>query len=308
MEVVLRVTAGPHAGRKHVWVGAGSFWVGRSSCAPFSLPDDELLSRQHFQIGINPSHCVLRDCGSTNATWINGRRVSWELLRHGDMIWAGTSEFAVGITGIVPGDGDLPSLPCPDHGAAAPAGASSYWCCFLCNVWQSEARSEILLLRFLNPAQRSRYLSTREFVVLAPSGCQYLITRGTSGNVFELDGAGQRLRRYCIYPEGVPRGDVMLSQMLMLLTDEDSFRGIAVATDLPTGRRSNRRSVRRAPRAANDRDDSDRALDRFDATERRIIDMRRIGYTNAEIAEHVGWELRSVQRFMKVLRKSVSPT
>jgi hypothetical protein len=240
MVVVLRVTSGPNVGRERVFPGRGAFCVGRSAGASFSLPDDRVLSREHFQIEVNPPLCDLRDRESTNGTWINGRRVDRARLRDGDVISAGNSGIAVGITEMVQRGGDSPSLRCPGCGAAAPAETSPQRPCPACLRRQSAARAESLLRRSLNLAQRVRYLCTGEFTVVAPSGRRYLITRGTTGNVYELDRAGRRLRRYCISPAGVPPGDVMMAQLLMLLTDEDSFRRIAVATDLPTGRRSYR--------------------------------------------------------------------
>jgi hypothetical protein len=308
MKMILRVTAGPHAGLEHIFPEEASLSVGRSSCASFPLPADPVLSRQHFEIGINSPFCILRDCGSTNGTWMNGQRVTWERLLDGDVIFAGTSEFAVGITEIVPGDGDLPLLRCPGCGAAAPAESPQPRFCPVCLRWQSESRAESLLLRTLSPTLRSQYLCTREFTVVAPSGRRYLITRGIKGNVYELDEEDRRLRRYCIHPEGVPPGDVMMAQMLMLLTDEDSFRRIAVATDLVTSRRLNGQPTRRAPGVAVDLDESDPALTRSDAIERQIIEMRRLGSTNADIADRLGWNIRKVPRFLKRLRDSAFRT
>lgn len=42
-----------------------------------------------------------------------------------------------------------------------------------------------------------------------------------------------------------------------------------------------------------------------DDLERRVIELKRLGYTNAEIAELTGWELRKVQRFFKKLHDSL---
>ena len=66
MEVVLRVTSGPHRGSRRVCEGQGSFLVGRSSHVSFSMPDDRLLSREHFLVEVNPPLCDLTDLGSTN--------------------------------------------------------------------------------------------------------------------------------------------------------------------------------------------------------------------------------------------------
>jgi serine/threonine-protein kinase len=138
MEVVLRVTSGPHAGLERVFSGGCSFRVGRAPDAPFSLPDDRWLSREHFQIEIRPPLCDLEDLGSTNGTKVNGLRVERARLRDGDVIAAGDSEIAVVVTETVYGDGDLPPLRCAGCGATAPADlpphlAQTYWLCTDCD-------------------------------------------------------------------------------------------------------------------------------------------------------------------------------
>jgi serine/threonine-protein kinase len=95
MEVVLRVTSGPHAGQEHRLNRTGTFVVGRSSQAGFPMQEDRLLSREHFVIEVDSSVCSLRDLGSTNGTRINGLRVETAPLRNGDMITAGESAFVV---------------------------------------------------------------------------------------------------------------------------------------------------------------------------------------------------------------------
>ena len=59
------------------------------------MPDDRLLSREHFLIEVNPPVCVLMDLGSTNGTKVNGLRVETAPLRDGDVITAGESAFVV---------------------------------------------------------------------------------------------------------------------------------------------------------------------------------------------------------------------
>ncbi len=45
----------------------------------------------------------------------------------------------------------------------------------------------------------------------------------------------------------------------------------------------------------------ERLLAHRDETERTIIDLKRQGYSNADIAERTGWNIRKVQRFLKDL-------
>jgi serine/threonine-protein kinase len=95
MEVLLRVTSGPHSGQERVLGQGDSCVVGRSSAAGFSMQDDRLLSRDHFVIELDSSVCSLKDLGSTNGTRINGHRVETAPLRDGDIITAGESAFVI---------------------------------------------------------------------------------------------------------------------------------------------------------------------------------------------------------------------
>ena len=49
----------------------------------------------------------------------------------------------------------------------------------------------------------------------------------------------------------------------------------------------------------------ERLLSRVDETERTIIELRKEQYSNAEIAERTGWNIRRVQRFLKDLQDSM---
>src|SRR5215468_1060002 len=95
MEVVLRVTSGPHAGQECVLDEQDTCIVGRSKQAGFAMHEDRLLSREHFRIAISPPICLLEDLGSTNGTKVNGLRVAKTQLRDGDVITAGDSAFVV---------------------------------------------------------------------------------------------------------------------------------------------------------------------------------------------------------------------
>jgi serine/threonine-protein kinase len=95
MEVLLRVTSGPHAGQEQMLGERGNCVIGRSSQAGLSMQEDRLLSREHFVIEVDSSVCSLKDLGSTNGTRINGHRVETAPLRDGDIITAGESAFVV---------------------------------------------------------------------------------------------------------------------------------------------------------------------------------------------------------------------
>jgi len=48
-----------------------------------------------------------------------------------------------------------------------------------------------------------------------------------------------------------------------------------------------------------------RLLARPDKTERTIIELKQLGYSNSDIAEQTGWDVRKVQRFLKKLLDSL---
>jgi serine/threonine-protein kinase len=56
---------------------------------------DQALSREHFEVDNEPPLCHLVDLGSTNGTKVNGLRVGRVLLREGDVVSAGDSEFLI---------------------------------------------------------------------------------------------------------------------------------------------------------------------------------------------------------------------
>jgi serine/threonine-protein kinase len=98
MGLVLRVTSGPHRDQELRIDQGGQFVVGRSLRVAFPIPVDNALSRDHFQLEHAPPVCHLVDLGSTNGTKVNGLRVERVLLREGDTISAGDTEFQVHYT------------------------------------------------------------------------------------------------------------------------------------------------------------------------------------------------------------------
>jgi hypothetical protein len=81
---------------RHVVI-QGPFIVGRTpESARLAFPDDRLLSREHFSLGITEDGCLLRNLKSKNGTAINNanQTVDEHLLRDGDLILAGDHIFA----------------------------------------------------------------------------------------------------------------------------------------------------------------------------------------------------------------------
>jgi serine/threonine-protein kinase len=95
MQVNLKVLAGPYKGRVFAFNQHDTFLIGRTNDAHMCLPDDRFFSRHHCLLEVDPPRCFLRDLGSTNGTFVNGRRVTEAFLKHGDQIQGGESVLLV---------------------------------------------------------------------------------------------------------------------------------------------------------------------------------------------------------------------
>jgi hypothetical protein len=94
---------------------------------------------------------------------------------------------------------------------------------------QAKARARQLLLDYLTPAQRTTYEANGYFVTQAKGGNRYKVTNANGlYRVFPLPKNSDRpWAELCIIPNYrgpvYPEGDVMLSQKLMIETDEERF-------------------------------------------------------------------------------------
>ena len=98
MQVLLKVTHGPHRGRTFSFDTHDTFIVGRGKSAHFQLPKlDGHFSRNHFMLEVNPPHCLLVDMDSRNGTYVNAKRVEQAILQDGDLIQGGKTAIRVTI-------------------------------------------------------------------------------------------------------------------------------------------------------------------------------------------------------------------
>jgi hypothetical protein len=89
----------------------------------------------------------------------------------------------------------------------------------------AQERAEQLLRDHLTIEQAAQLLKSNNFDVISESGKRYRVRRGE--RVLALEGE-KATRQYCIHPEGgIPAGDVMLAQKLMLEAAELDFLRIA---------------------------------------------------------------------------------
>ena len=106
--------------------------------------------------------------------------------------------------------------------------------------WEREARGLELLKEWLSPEQFAQYDAKSYFEVIGcHSGKRYRVSRGTSMNIRELDGAGYPCVGWCFVPKGhLVAGDIMLAQKIALETDERGALTVANRFPVSTGRRN----------------------------------------------------------------------
>lgn len=68
--------------------------IGRSAGAQF-IVDAPLVSRLHCQLTATVEALQVKDLGSTNGTFVNGKRITASALHEGDRITVGRVEFTV---------------------------------------------------------------------------------------------------------------------------------------------------------------------------------------------------------------------
>lgn len=77
---------------RRIRLGPGIFVLGRAEDVDVRITDPK-VSRRHGEIALRRDRYVLRDAGSTNGTFVNGRRVEQSALVDGDVIRLGDSEI-----------------------------------------------------------------------------------------------------------------------------------------------------------------------------------------------------------------------
>jgi len=113
-KVQLQIKQGKDPGKVFPFTEHDTFVFGRMSDCHACIPDDSQVSRHHFILEANPPQACLRDLGSLNGTWVNGkkfgarekgetpekgakRRYPEVALKHGDRIKVGRTELEVSI-------------------------------------------------------------------------------------------------------------------------------------------------------------------------------------------------------------------
>ncbi|HEX9342796.1 MAG TPA: hypothetical protein VF995_04170 [Actinomycetota bacterium] len=101
---------------------------------------------------------------------------------------------------------------------------------------RAEAWGENVLLHQLDPWQRAQYEAEQRFLVQAPSGRHYLITRQRCGNVYALDGLGRSTAAWSLLPAvPVSLAHQLGQQAWLLAHDEERFLRFALAAQFEEG-------------------------------------------------------------------------
>jgi predicted component of type VI protein secretion system len=87
--VQLTVLTGPHKDRRFCFCGPNQCYIGRAVDCFVQLcgtERDQLISRHHCKLDIDPPAIHLRDLGSTNGTFVNGKGVEASLKELSDKV------------------------------------------------------------------------------------------------------------------------------------------------------------------------------------------------------------------------------
>lgn len=98
---------------------AGVTVIGRNPECDISIPTDE-ISRRHAELRPSQDGVMVEDLGSANGTYVNDRRVTRELLKHGDELRFDQLRFQV----VAPGR-EMAAGPSAASAAAATAAAAA---------------------------------------------------------------------------------------------------------------------------------------------------------------------------------------
>ena len=113
-KVQIKISKGKDAGKIFTFTEHDTFVFGRMDDCHACIPDDTQVSRHHFILEVNPPQACLRDLGSLNGTWVNGkkygarekgetpeqgakRRYPEVAIKHGDRIKVGVTELEVAV-------------------------------------------------------------------------------------------------------------------------------------------------------------------------------------------------------------------
>ncbi|HWB11782.1 MAG TPA: DUF4123 domain-containing protein [Pirellulales bacterium] len=111
MRLTITIQSGARAGQRILLAPEESLRVGRTSKADIAITDDPTMSGTHFSIEFSGETPKVRDLGSRNGLFLNGRQVVEATVQTGDQIRAGRTLFSVSLEGAEPAPLQLEALP-----------------------------------------------------------------------------------------------------------------------------------------------------------------------------------------------------
>src|SRR5580704_9041952 len=121
MVVILEAVSGPVLGRRIEVRGGSIVRFGRTGKSDYAIAEDGYLSSLHFSVECDGTQCRVRDMGSSNGTFVNGSRITDQVVTEGDSVAAGESAFTVHLDLSAPA-GQIPA----DAGRGATATAPMF--------------------------------------------------------------------------------------------------------------------------------------------------------------------------------------
>lgn len=100
MDVILSIISGRAVGRSHRIPAGGKAVLGRQEDCDFQVVEQG-ISRRHCQIDNKGSRVQVTDLGSSNGTFVNGRKVETCVLNSGDLLQLGLAPVNVRFQGSV---------------------------------------------------------------------------------------------------------------------------------------------------------------------------------------------------------------
>ncbi|HEX4353337.1 MAG TPA: DUF4388 domain-containing protein [Polyangiales bacterium] len=110
----MRFISGKYQGGEFPLPPNSEIIVGRSSDLDMVLVED-MVSRRHAKITVEPEVVTIQDLGSTNGTFVNGERIKRASLNDGDRVLIGTSIIKL-VTSDAPAAAQPPKPIMPDQG------------------------------------------------------------------------------------------------------------------------------------------------------------------------------------------------
>lgn len=121
-KVQFRITEGAARGKVFTFAAHDTFFLGRHPDCHVHLADDTFVSRHHFILEVCPPQVCVRDLGSRNGTYVNGRKIGGRKegetpeegarraypqvnLKHGDRIQVGDTALEVAVSQPAPAPG-----------------------------------------------------------------------------------------------------------------------------------------------------------------------------------------------------------